>query len=137
MCGKLALTLLSLQFYLLVRLQGRKTSALNYLQPLGTAYSLQRESDSLRKTKLAQVKFVKVDVSSRFWKEVAIHWFILKTSGNRGKNSISEICKEQPKLQLYMVDEGKKKQVRSFTLDFYTANIFLSDYVCQCVLICM
>ena len=36
-----------------------------------------------------------------------------------------------------MVHEGTKKQIRPFTLGFYTANIFLSDYVCQSVYICV
>lgn len=36
-----------------------------------------------------------------------------------------------------MVDEGKKKQVRSFTLDFYTANIYISFRLCVSVCINM
>lgn len=36
-----------------------------------------------------------------------------------------------------MVHEGKKKQIRPFTLGFYTENIFLSDYVCPCVYMCV
>lgn len=41
------------KFYLLVRLWGRRASALNYPLPLEAAYALRKEPDSVRKAKLA------------------------------------------------------------------------------------
>lgn len=73
--------------------KGSKTSAFSYPQPLKTAYAIHRESDSLRKAKLAQVKFLNMDVSTRFCKEAVTHLFILKRSGNKGTNSISKLRK--------------------------------------------
>ena len=91
--------------YLLVRLWGRTSLSLTY-SPWDLP-SLFVENRTLSKAKLAQVKSLMVDVSARFWKETVTCWFILRRSGNKKVNSISEFQKIYKKIVQSVVIHGR------------------------------